>query len=209
MGVSDQVVTGRPAWLERGAMAGQRTLDRKARLAVGAVVAIVLLIVFIALRSLATATTPVTVVAQSDAGDNELIMIGGQSQYLDPSTLGGKIANWLSTGGTRTHAFSIRERNFKPESDEPTAGGSTRLGRVGGIMQSDPNLSARIFVMAYEGTDAADRQRLAQRRAERVRTEIVAKGVDRSRIAVAAQEPLSVSGSSSTEPLTMVLVLSK
>lgn len=190
-------------------MTGQRTLDRKARLAIGLVVAIVLLIVFIGLRSLATAMAPVTIVAQSDAGANELIIIGGQSQYLDPSTLGGKIANWLSTGGSRTHAFSIRERNFKPESDEPTAGGWTRLGRLGGIMQSDPNLSAEIFVMAYEGTDAADMQRLAQKRAERVRTEIVARGVDGARIAAATQRPLSARGPSSAEPLTMVVVLSR
>ncbi len=190
-------------------MTGQRKLDVKARLAIGAMGAIVLLIVFIGLRSLATAMAPVEVVAQSDAGDNELIMIGGQTQYLDPSTLGGKIANWLSTGGSSTHAFSIRERNFKPESDEPTAGGWTRLSRLGGIMQSDPNLSARIYVMAYDGTDAADRQRIAQKRAERVRTEIIARGVDGSRIAAATQKPLSTRGPSSAEPLTMVLVLSK
>lgn len=190
-------------------MTAQRSLSTNARLAIGALIIIVLGIIFLAVRNLVTTMQPVAVVAQSDSGDNQLVVIGGQTQYFDRSTRAGKIADWLNTSASRTQAFSVGEQNFKPGSDEPTPQGWTRLARLAGLMKSDSDLSAHLFITVYEGSDAANKQQLAQKRAERVRAEIIARGIDPSRIDATAQQPISAGDPSKQKPPMMVLVLTK
>jgi outer membrane protein OmpA-like peptidoglycan-associated protein len=190
-------------------MTAQRTLDRKTKLAIGAVIAILLLIILMTMRSLVASMTPVALVAQSDSGDNQLIVIGGQAQYFDPSTVAGKVANWINTGKTKTEAFTIGEQNFEPGSDQITPAGQVRLNRLVGFLKSDPGVTAELFVTTYEGANAQDREQLAKQRALRVRTAAIGQGIDPSRIAATIQKPISSGGASKQPPPMMVLVLSK
>lgn len=190
-------------------MTVKRKLDPNAKLAIGAVIAVILLILLMTVRSLVTSMTPVQVIDQGDKGDAELIVIGGKSEYFAPSTTAGKVASWLSNGASRTHAVSVSDESFKPGSDAIAPSGMVRLGRLVGILQSDPKVSAKLIAAKYEGPDAADKQQLADKRAQAVRSAVIARGIDPSRIASAPPQALSKAEPSNEAPPIMVVVLSK
>jgi nucleotide-binding universal stress UspA family protein len=194
---------------ELGVMTAKTKLDPNAKLAIGAVIAVILLILLMTVRSLVTAMTPVAVIDQGDKGDAQLIVIGGQSEYFAPSTTAGKVVSWLNGGKSRTHAVSVSDDNFESGSDEIAPSGMIRLGRLVGFLQSDPKVSAKLIETKYEGADAAEKQRLADKRAQTVRAAVIAHGIDPSRIESAPPEPLSKAEPSNEAPPIMVVVLTK
>lgn len=190
-------------------MTVKRKLDPSAKLAIGAVIAVILLILLMTVRSLVTSMTPVQVIDQGDKGDSQLIVIGGQSEYFAPSTTAGKVVSWLNGGTSRTHAVSVSDDNFKSGSDQIAPSGMIRLGRLVGFLQSDPKVTAKLIATKYEGPGAADRQQLADKRAQTVRAAAIARGIDPSRIATAPPQPLSKAEPSNEAPPIMVVVLTK
>lgn len=189
-------------------MSAQHGLDRHARFAVLAVVLVFLVIVGMAVRSCVGAMTPETIVAQSQSGNDQIIEIGNQTIFLERGSVASKVMQWINSGATDPRAFPIEDPVFQPDSDELTKDGKVRLQRFVDIMTKN-RLTANLFVTTYEGTDAAERQQLAAKRANRIRGEMIGRGVPEAQISTAVERISWNSAGGRGKAPTMVLVLSK
>jgi hypothetical protein len=184
-------------------------MDGKAKTAVTAVILIVLAIIGLGLRGCVVAMTPEQTVAAGTPDDQQIVLIGQRTMFLEPGSVGSRIAQWLNAGSSGTRAFGVGERSFQPGSDELNADGAARLERFVQMMQADRQLNARLLVSASDEPGAAQNQQLAEKRARRLRSEIVARGVPASRITAAAEPMTVASADPKWKQPPIVVVLSK
>ncbi len=185
-------------------MTVQRQLDRKAKAAIAAVILIFLAIVLLALRSFVVALTPEQSVAASDSGEDQIVLLGKETMVLPSRSVGSKIVSWLNVGGAGARAFEVGDRTFPPGSDEPTQLGLLRFERFAQMMRADSDVKARVIVPPGNGGQS-DKQ-LAEKRAARIRTELIARGVPISRISTEARTVAASAGiSNGKQPIVVVL----
>lgn len=181
-------------------------LDRKARTAVFALALVVLAIVGMAVRGCVHSITPQSIASASAPGTNQVVQIGDQTIFLEQGSVASRINQWLNNGAADARAFAIDDQAFAPGTDELTEEGNIRLQRFAELVTAN-RLNAKVYVTTYEGSDTAAKQKLAGKRAERIRSEMIVRGVPQPRIDTAV-ENIAV-GKSSNGPPTIVLVLSK
>jgi hypothetical protein len=159
--------------------AAHRRLDRKARLAVSAAVIVLLAVPVFALHGcVSTLTADRQIVASSDQ-DDRVMFVGGHTMLLEHGSTARKIADWLKLRTADTRAFEIGDQTFSPNSVELTPSGSSQITQFALIMKGHSALEAHILVT---GNAAAAAHALEEMRATRLRSEIVAHGVQSWRI---------------------------
>jgi outer membrane protein OmpA-like peptidoglycan-associated protein len=181
-------------------------MDRKARRAVTALVLVVIAAMALAVRSCVETITPAPLVADTGSGDDQILLVGGETMVLQRGTVGSKIAEWLNRGGSGTRGFVVDDQAFAAGSDALTPEASVRLDRLVKVMKANDRLNARLLITTYEGSDAAQRRQLAVKRSERIRAEMIARGVPETRIASAAL-PLSRRGARRNEQRPTILIV--
>ncbi len=187
-------------------MAGRR-LNRKARWAVTVLALLILAIVAVTLRSCIIALQSTTIVAEAAPGEDEIVKLGKKTIFLEQASVGSKIIKWLNSGTGEPRAFIVEDSAFAPGTDALTPEGSDRVERFVDLL-NDRKLRAQVFITTHEGADAEAQRQLAARRAERIRTEVIAKGVSGSRISTSVR-PISNEDARKSPPPAMILVLSK
>jgi len=98
---------------------------------------------------------------------------------LEHGSTGRKIADWLNLKTADTHTFEVGDQTFSPNSVEVTPSGSSQITQFALIMRGHSALKAHILVA---GDAAAETRALEEMRARRLRSEIVAHGVQSWRV---------------------------
>jgi hypothetical protein len=189
------------------AVTDQKRLDRKAKAAIMAMILIVLGIILLALRSCVVALTPEQTIAAPHSGDDQIVLLGKETMLLESGSVGSKIVSWLSAGGTKTRAFEVGDRSFPPGSDEPTQVGVRHLDRFAAVMKANSDVTARVIVPA--GNASQSEMQLSEKRAARIRTELLARGVPSSRISTEARAMAANATTANGQPAPIIVVLSK
>ena len=177
-------------------------LDRKAKLSLAAMLLVVLIVVGAAVRASVVAVAGDSLLAEEGStGDDEIVQIGGHTLLLKRGSAGNKIANWLHAGKKGSRAFEVGERSFVSNSDALTADGQRRVATFATMMSNVSELHARILVSSLKQDP-----RLAQNRAQRLRSEVIGHGVPGSRIDV---QPAPIAGGAAlAQQPELVVVLS-
>ena len=181
-------------------------MDRKARRALIALVLVVIATLIFAVRSLVESSTPPELVADSNAGSDQILVLGNQTMFLQRGTVGSEIAQWLNSGAGRPKGFVIDDQAFVAGSADLTPEASVRVDRLVNVMKSDENLHARLLITTYEGADAKQRLQLARKRSEAIRSEMIERGVSSNRVATAVL-PLSKRGARRPDAQPTILIL--
>ena len=186
-------------------MSNALRLDRKAKSALAVLIVVLLgLLALVMWRSIVAVTADSLVAAESPDRGDELIVIGGHSLLLKHGSVGVRIAHWVRAGNGDSRAFEVSNRLFDGQSAKITKEGMTRISAFEQLMDAAPLLKAKLFM-----TSRGQEQQMAELRMRRLRDELIARGIDASRISI-AQEPISggaaLASSNSSE---IVLVLSK
>jgi hypothetical protein len=177
-------------------------LDRKARIAIVGLLLVLGLIFVVSIRSTIVAMAPEAKVAAPIAeSEDELIQIAGHTLLLQHGSAANRIAHWLIAGSTDSKAFEVGDQSFAAGSDELTPEGERRANIFARMMAQLKALQAQIIVSGKQ-TDT----RLEKARAERLRRDLIAKGVQPSRIEL-PDEPIDGGAALSRKP-ELVVVLS-
>ena len=177
-------------------------LDRKAQLAMAGLLLVLAIIAVMTVRSTIVAITPdATVAAPIAENENELIQIAGHTLLLEHGSTGNRIAHWLKAGRADSKAFEVGDQSFASGSDMLTAEGERRVGVFARMMAQVRALKAHILV-SNKQTDI----KLEETRAERLRADLVKKGVQPSRVDLSTK-PIDNGAALSRKP-ELVVVLS-
>jgi hypothetical protein len=190
-------------------MAAARTLDRKARWAVAAVVAVFLAGPLLAIRSFVASAGADEPIVASNADDDELVTVGGHTMLLHQGSTARKIVDWIKIKSSDTRSFQVSDRSFAPNSAEPTPDGWTHLAQLALIMKANSALTAQILVPVHAAHPAI--LRLEQMRAGRLRDELIRQGVPNERVTARASSDAMPSLSAKQPPTSpqLVVILSR
>ena len=189
-------------------VAAQQKIDRNARRALIGLVVLVGIAALLLLRSCVGMVTPSTIVADTRPVDEQIIDLNGEAIFVPAGTVGNKIGSWLNSGKTAANAFFVEEELFEPGSDTLVPEASARLEKFVKLLSSDEELEARLFVTKYEGSSDARMSDLAARRSNRLRVEMLDRGVPLKRVETAVT-PLLVKAPENGPRPTIVIVLSR
>lgn len=191
-----------------GQLSARQRMDRTTLWAL-ALLIVVILASLLGVKSHVGTIAPAAVAKKASAADEQAIVLGNQTMFVEPGTVGSKIVGWLNAGTTSSNAFFVSDQVFAAGSDALTPEASARLQRLIRVVKARGDVDARLFVTTYEGADAARKRELAVRRSQRIRAEMIAGGVPVSRITTAVT-PLSPRAAQGDGPRpTIVIVLSK
>ena len=194
-GVSDLAVRGKPRWNARPALIGLGVL--------AAILGI------LALRSFVSATKPSAPTAESSAADEQVIVLGGEAVSFPAGTVGNKIGSWLNRETSGANAFFVEDELFVSRSTTLTAEAEARLDRLVKLLTSNDDLSARLFVTTYEGTDDARKANLALSRSQHLRAQMIARGVPPRQVTTDVTPLLARAANGNGPRPTVVIVLSR
>lgn len=185
-------------------MSNALRLDRKAKSALAVLIVVLLGLLALAMwRSIVAVTADSLVAAESPDRGDELIVIGGHSFLLKSGSVGVRIAHWVHAG-TGSQAFEIGDRFFNGSSHEISKEGMSRVSAFAHLMDAVPSMKAQLFV-----TSRGQDPQLSELRVRRLREELTARGIDPSRISIAAEPINGGAALTSSNSSEMVLVLSK
>jgi hypothetical protein len=103
-----------------------------------------------------------------------------------PGTVGEAMTTWLESRKTKTLAFELSDQSFRPNSAAPARITVTRANQVAAVVSESPTLKVHILEPAHLRSAAAER--LDQQRAHRLRDELLARGVEGSRVTIGRQQ---------------------
>ncbi len=176
-------------------------LDLKAKGAIGGLLLVVALVIVLSIRSTIVAITPEARVAAPIAeGEDELIEIAGHTLLLHHGSAGNRIAQ-AEAGSNGSKAFEVGDQSFAAGSEVLTPEGERRAGIFARMMAQVRALKAQIFV-----SDRQTETKLEEARAERLRSDLIGKGVQPSRV-VLSDKPIDGGTTLSRKP-ELVVVLS-
>ncbi|MCL6684422.1 hypothetical protein [Sphingomonas alba] len=190
-------------------MARSRRLDANARTWLTLAITLFLTGPIVALRSCVQTTLDKDRVVISSQIDERLVSLkNGTTLVLEPGSIGYKMANWLKVGTTTTHQFSVGDEVFASGSAEPTPDGAHRVADFAQMMKAHPELTTQIMITTAKGIKTEAEDQLEQSRAQRLQRDIVALGVERTKIAVVAQ-PVEVKTGKPSEHPHLLIVLER
>lgn len=117
-------------------------------------------------------------------GDSIIALRDGSTIVAERGTLGREMADWLNLRQQGEAKFLLADQPFEPGSTVPTPEAERRVDRFVTMMTANPGVDARIVIFA---DDAAEALALASRRAERLRADLVSRGLSARRLTVEAQ----------------------
>ena len=190
-------------------MAARGRLDRRARVWLAVLIVVLLVAPLVALRScITTRLDDSRIVASSAVGDRLISLKDGSTMLLVHGTAGRKIADWLSFGTTTEHRFAIGDETFASGSAEPTEIGSVQLGQFAQMLKVHPELTTKILVTKAKRVEDEPEYQLEQLRSHRLRDDIIAQGVNPSRI-VAVEEAVDILSSDRSRRPELLVVLER
>lgn len=165
--------------------AKQIALDRKARRALMMVGVMLVLVLALALWSFSARLKENNDLASSVSKDDRLVLIGKQTAVVEPGAFGQILAAWLRSS-EKTLSFELSDRSFQGNSATPSNFAVMRVGQVAAVAKARPNVTIHIL----EPIDVAGTasKQLDEQRAERLRQELVARGVSASRVKIESEQ---------------------
>jgi hypothetical protein len=183
-------------------MASLNRLDRRAKTALFGLFILIAGMLALTIRSAIVAVTPDQLItAPASQSQDEIIQLGRHTVLLRHGSAGARIAHWIDTGSHGSRAFEVRDSVFTPGSDTLSGEGERRATMFSQMMAQVDSVHGRILVSTFRGN-----ARLAGLRAQRLRAELIERGVSPSRIAV-SPEPITGGAALSIRP-ELVVVLS-
>ena len=182
-------------------MASVSRLDRKAKTAMILLVVVILGLLALTIRSTIVAVSPDSLMsAASPESQDELIRIGHHTLLLKHGSASNRIAHWLHRGSSSSKAFEVGEASFVPNSDALTAEGERRVGTFAQMMTHVRELKGKILVSTYKTNPD-----LAERRAEHLRSDLIADGVKPQQVSVSDEAIAGGKGLSKQPELVLVI----
>ena len=117
-------------------------------------------------------------------GESIIALRDGSTIVAERGTLGREMADWLNQGQRGEAKFLLAGTPFEAGSTVPTDESQVRIHRFVTMMKANRGVAARLAVFA---DDAPGGPALAAQRAERLRAELVSRGVSARRLTVEAQ----------------------
>lgn len=117
----------------------------------------------------------------------------GRTLVAPEGTVGRDIVEWLDSLQAGRHYFELGGNQFEGDTSEPTAESVARLDRLVMMLQANPGVSVRIIGHALPAEAPAQGRDLAEQRAQRVRSELIARGLPPRRL-VAVGDDWAASG---------------
>lgn len=113
--------------------------------------------------------------------DNSVVATSdGSVMIAQPGTVSRDVIDWMNDESAGSRQFDIGRQPFAPNSEIPAPEAEVRLARFATELKANPDVNARIIVCSSAGNGAD--QRLAARRAHRVKEELAARLIDASRV---------------------------
>lgn len=161
-------------------------LDRNARRALIMVGVMLVLVLALALWSFSSRLKENNALTNSVPKDDRLVVIGKQTAVVEPGAFGQILAAWLRSSEQKTLSFELSDRSFQGNSATPTNLALMRLGQVAAVAKTRPNVTIHIL----EPIDVAStaNKQLDEQRAERLRQELVARGVSASHVTIESEQ---------------------
>jgi outer membrane protein OmpA-like peptidoglycan-associated protein len=106
----------------------------------------------------------------------------GRTLVAPEGTVGRDIVEWLDSRQAGRQYFELGGDQFEGDTSEPTAESVARLDRLATMLQANRDVSVRIIGHAAPTVAAAAVRDFAERRAQRVRSELIARGVTPRRL---------------------------
>jgi len=182
-------------------MATVTRLDRRAKTALFALFIMIAGMLALTVRSAIVAVTPDQLIsAPTSQSQDEIVQLGRHTVLLRHGSAGARIAHWIDAGSHGSRAFEVRDSVFTAGSDTLTGEGEKRAVLFSQMMSHGVPVRARILVSTFRGN-----ARLAQLRAQRLRAELIERGVAPSRIAVSPEAIAGGAALSSQPELVVVL----
>lgn len=117
-------------------------------------------------------------------GQSIIALADGSTMVAEHGSLGREMSDWINLRQPGDAKFLLEGDAFEPGSIEPTQESHDRIRRFAELMKGNRGVTARIAVF---DDDSAGSVSLAERRAERLRSELVSRGVAARRLTVQAQ----------------------
>lgn len=157
-------------------------VDPKIRRTLALVGGALLLVLLLALWSYIVRVSESNLVASPVSTDERLVVIDGSTMIIEPEALGKAMTAWLRSRKEKTLSFELSDRSFEANSADPSSVTETRIDQVAGLVKKNPMLTVHILRPAQFESPAM--QELDERRAIRLRDELVASGVSESQVVV-------------------------
>lgn len=161
-------------------------LDRNARRALIMVGVMLVLVLALALWSFSARLNENNALTNSVSKDDRLVLIGKQTAVVDPAAFGQILAAWLRSGEQKTLSFELGERSFQGNSATPSKLTVMRVGQVAAVAKTRPNVTIHILEPIDVASTAS--KQLDEQRAERLRQELVARGVSESHVTIESEQ---------------------
>ena len=168
-------------------MATKRAVqDPKVRRTLGMVGALFLLVVALAVQNyFARVTERDRLATPVEATDDRLVIMDGDTMIVEPDALGQTMTAWLESRKGKTFTFELSDRSFQANSAVPTPITVMRVRQVSKLLKANPAITVHIVEPAQFPSSAAGQ--LDERRALRLRNDIVASGVPGSHVVLERQ----------------------
>ena len=108
----------------------------------------------------------------------------GSTMVAERGSLGREMADWLNLRQPGDAKFLLAGDAFEPGSAEPTAASQRRIQRFVALMRGNRGITAQIVVFS---DDAPGGRGLAERRAGRLRTDLLSRGLPERRVSAETQ----------------------
>ena len=163
-------------------MTARTRLDGKVRWTLGLILLILLPLPILAVRSYIARVTAENVTITPESVDERLVIIGKRKMLVPPGGLEAAMTDWFDADNQQTFEFELSERSFAPGSAELSRTSVTRVSQLAGLTKTHPSLMVHILLPEY--AESASNRQLDHQRAQRLHDEIVARGIDQSRVTI-------------------------
>jgi hypothetical protein len=161
-------------------------MDRKVRRTLVLVGVLLLVPVIWAVRNYMASISESKVVADSTPTDERLVVVDGDTMIVAPSAIGQTMTAWLHSPKAKTITFELSDRSFQANSAAPTPITVTRVAQVASLTRASPTIHVHILEPA--GSTSSAIHSLYEQRAMRLQHDLVARGVDGSRVAIESEQ---------------------
>ena len=161
-------------------------MDRKVRRTLVLVGLLLLIPVIWAVRNYIASIHENKVVAESAPTDERLVVVDGDTMIVAPSAIGQTMTAWLHSPKTKTITFELSDRSFQVKSAAPAPITVTRVAQVAALTRASPTL--KVHILEPAGSLSPAIQSLYEQRAMRLQDDLVARGVDGSRVAIESEQ---------------------
>jgi outer membrane protein OmpA-like peptidoglycan-associated protein len=124
----------------------------------------------------------------------------GRTLVVPQGTRGRDIVEWLNTREEGSQYLVLGVDQFQGETSEPTAESAARLDRLAMVLQSNRDVAVRIIGRLAQTRAPAAGQSLGEQRAQRVRSELIARQIPSGQLLEVGDDKLGLGLSDAPRP---------